>query len=222
MKEAAAREWKVGDVVGVVERQEPGLLSPAARWHLVQVMSGKEAAIGEHLRRYKCETYIPMLTVLRPVPRKRLSAKQRQSKARIMQPKLKPFMPGYLLVKFDMQAEWHALFRLAGVRGLWCKDGVPWQMPESELAKLRAREVDGAIPGEETVGAFCCYNVGDLVRLSQGPFAGFPATVDRLPSGYNPRDRLEELDESKRVTLLVNIFGRATPVDVHLGEFMPI
>lgn len=221
MKETGALEWKVGDVVGV--KAATTVVSSASAWHLVQVMTGRERTIAELLHRHGFETYFPLTTVMKMVPRKLLSAKQRRSTARIMRPKIVPLLPGYLLVLMDMKADdWHALFRLAGVHGVWCEGNLPVAIRQSDLDNLRGREVDGVIPGDVTLGALFCCKVGDRVRIANGPFASFPAVVERLPDGYQSGTRLEELDESKRVTLLVNVFGRPTPVDLALGGFEPI
>jgi transcription antitermination factor NusG len=221
MKEASALQWKVGDIVGAAAT--PVTNSPAAAWHLVQVMTGRERTIAVFLHRYGFTTYFPLTTIMKAVPRKKLSLKQRRSRARIMRPKIVPLLPGYLLVLMDMKADdWHALFRLAGVRGVWCEGNLPVLIRQLDLDNLRRREVDGVIPGDVTLGKLFCCKVGDNVRIASGPFASFPAVDERLPEGYQPGTRLEELDESKRVTLLVNIFGRPTPVDLALGEFEPV
>jgi len=223
MKETGALQWNVGDIVGLVSGERPRPQSPAAAWHLVQVMTGRERTVAEFLHRYRFETYYPLTTVMKAVPRKRLSAKQRRSKARIARPKIVPLLPGYLLVLMDMKAgDWHALFRLAGVRGVWCEGDLPVPIRQADLDNLRWREVDGVIPGDITIGSLFCGKVGDRVRITEGPFASFPAVIEELPPGYQPGERLEELDESKRVTLLVNIFGRPTPVHLPLGEFEAI
>jgi transcriptional antiterminator NusG len=222
MKEEGGLHWKVGDIVGV-KKAAPLINSAARAWHLVQVMTGREQTITEFLHRYGFKTYVPLTTVMKAVPRKLLSAKQRRSFARIMRPKIVPLLPGYLLVMMDMKTDgWHALFRLAGVRGVWCDGNLPVAIRQSDLNNLQRREVDGVIPGDVTLGALLCCKVGDNVRIASGPFANFPAIIERLPEGYEPGTRLEELDESKRVTLLVEIFGRPTPVDLPVSEFEPV
>lgn len=223
MKETGALQWNIGDIVGMVKGDALRPRSSAAAWHLVQVMTGRERTIAEFLRRYRFETYFPLITVMKPVPRKRLSAKQRRNGAHVRRPKIMPLLPGYLLVMMDMAGgDWHSLFRLAGVRGVWCEGELPVPVRQKDLDNLRGREVDGVIPGDVTLGALFCSKVGDQVRITDGPFASFPAVVELLPSGYQPGERLEELDESKRVTLLVNIFGRPTPVHLPFGEFEPV
>lgn len=211
---------KIGDFVDYVPVDPIAAQSPSAHWHVVQIMSGSETAVAAALKRYKFGIYYPRLRKMKAVPRKMLSAKQRKNGAIVKRPKIEALLPGYMFVHFDLtNSHWHDLFGLIGVRGIWCKGNIPYRVPDALIQAWLDTEVDGAIPGDQTVGALFPFEVGENVRVSSGPFASFPAVVERLPAGYNPTDIIEELDESMRVTLLVNIFGRETPVELSLGEF---
>lgn len=88
----------------------------------MQVNSGSEGAIAARLKRLRFGVYYPMLRVMRPKPRKLLSAAQRRAGAMVKRPVLEPLLPGYMLVQFDVgEDNWHEMFRIVGVRGLWCK-----------------------------------------------------------------------------------------------------
>jgi transcription antitermination factor NusG len=64
--------------------------------------------------------------------------------------------------------------------------------------------------------------IGERVRVASGPFASFTGTIVELPKGLEGVDlstiTLDELDESYRVHLLVDIFGRQTPVELSASE----
>jgi transcription antitermination factor NusG len=105
---------------------------------------------------------------------------------------------------------------------VWCEGDLPVPIRQRDLDNLRWREVDGVIPGDVTLASLFCGKVGDQVRIVSGPFASFPAVIEELPPGYQPGQRLDELDESKRVTLLINIFGRPTPTHLSIGEYEPV
>src|SRR5689334_10147234 len=83
-----------------------------ARWYLVNVVSGREAVAGEHLKRFKFEVYYPMTQVLKRVPRDQLSAAQRKSGSLIRKPKLEALFKGYMFVRFDVRnGAWQEVFR---------------------------------------------------------------------------------------------------------------
>lgn len=213
MKETGALEWKVGDVVGV--RAATTVVSPAASWHLAQTETGRERLAYDRLSDAGYEAYFPQMRVMRPVPRKLLSKRQRISGATVKRPQLSALFPGYIMIHFDKAVgTWHEIFDFAHVRGLvvsdrWTEDRTP---PDAVVARLRSVEVDGAVPGDTPLTVLP-FRVGEEVRITSGPFADFPAFVERLPTA-----KLQELDESMRIQLVINVFGGATPVDVEIGQ----
>jgi transcription antitermination factor NusG len=205
---------KIGDVIGIVEASH-GRADGNPVWHLAQTETGRERLAYERLSGAGYEVYFPQMRVMRPVPRKLLSKRQRISGATVKRPQLSALFPGYVMIRFDKEVgAWHEIFDFAHVRGLvvsdlWTADRTP---PDAVVARLRNLEVDGAVPGDTPVTAMP-FQIGERVRIVSGPLADFPAVVDRLPTA-----KLEELDESMRIQLVVNIFGGATPVDVEIGQ----
>ncbi|MGB3044184.1 MAG: transcription termination/antitermination protein NusG [Xanthobacteraceae bacterium] len=205
---------KIGDVIDVVETpRDRDAGNPT--WHLAQTETGRERLACERLSDAGYEVYCPQMRVMKTVPRKLLSKRQRINGATVKRPQLSALFPGYIMIRFDKDiGAWHEIFDFAHVRGLvvsdrWTKDR---SSPDDVVAGLRAVEVDGAVPGDTSV-AVLPYRVGEKVRITSGPFADFPAIVEKLPTA-----KLEELDESLRIQLVVNIFGGETPVDVEIGQ----
>lgn len=191
-----------------------------ARWHIVHVTSGSEAATGQHLKLFKFPFYYPITRILKRVPRKRLSAKQRKAGSSVRRPKDEPLFKGYMFVRFDADSGlWQEVFRMRGVRGMVYNNNVPVQVKDEMIASLKAREVDGVIPGETSIEDALGWKLGDEVVVDEGPFASFPGVVTRLPTGFTPGMSVEELDESTRCEILVSIFGRPTPVSLEVGQF---
>ncbi len=211
-----AREWKKGDVVGYVTPRR----NDQPHWYLAVSRTGAEQGTAAFLKDHGFGVYYPMTRVMKLVPRKLLSHKQRRNGAVVRKPKLVPLFPGYILVNFDMGApRWHELFDLAGVAGLVCNGRLPAEVDDAFVAKWQGLEVDGAVPGETPVAQL--FNVGDRARILSGPFASFEGIVERLPAGLQKQVRtgqLDELDESMCASLAVEIFGRWTPLNIELGQ----
>lgn len=190
-------------------------------WHLVQVSDGLNGLAVEFLKRLNIELYRPLMRVMKPVPSKKLSRAQRKSVLRPMREKIEPLFPGYAFVNYTEAGDrWREIFKIAHVRGLVCAGNLPVEVPWEMIQALVDREIDGAVPAETKLLEHPFF-VGDRVRVIDGPFASFPGTIEMLPT-MSKDDlaclTLEELDESCRVNLLVDIFGRATPVSLHLSQ----
>ena len=64
----------------------------------------------------------------------------------------------------------------------------------------------GVIKGEKTVRIHQVYNVGDVVKITEGPFASFSGSIKEVNS------------EKERLVVDVQIFGRPTPVEVNFSQ----
>lgn len=183
------------------------------RWHVVHCVGRTDTAVLEWLNdRFKFETYYPAVREMRPLPRKKLSARQRQSGVAIMRPQIVPFFPRYIFVRFNMGTpEWREMFKFAGVGGMVCDGNLPVWVSDNLIAAIKQREVDGAVPGKTL--ARVIFAIGDKVKVTDGPFASFPGIVEK---GLNVS--IEELDVDTRIKVAVNIFGRPTPVDLELTQ----
>lgn len=183
------------------------------RWHVVHCVGKTDRYVIEWLtEKFKFEIYYPVVQEMRPVPRNKLSAKQRQSDIEIMRPQRVPFFPRYVFVRFDMGKDnWREIFKFVGVGGMVCEGHLPVWVSDALITSIRAREVDGAVPGKTL--ARVIFAVGDEVVVQDGPFASFPGIVER---GIDVS--IEELDVDTRIRVAVNIFGRPTPVDLDLSQ----
>ena len=155
--------------------------------------------------------------------RKALSQAQRRNPIRPVREKVEQLFPGYAFLTFvETDERWREVFKFVGIRGLVCTGGRPVDVPWTMIEQLRAQEVGGAIPATTKLSAFP-FVVGERVRITDGPFASFGGIVDVIPkkhaNGINFGElTLDQLDESFRVTLLVDLFGRQTPIDLGLSQ----
>ena len=109
--------------------------------------------------------------------------------------------PGYVLVKMILTDEsWHLVRNSSGCTGFVGSDGKPVPLTEEEILSL------GVEHREISVG----FELGDTVKIIDGPLEGFLGTVDELdPDGNSVR-------------LIVSMFGRETPIDLELDQVEPV
>lgn len=174
-------------------------------WHLVQIAQPSLTLASEQLKWAGYSFYAPQMREMTLPKTSSLSLAQRKHRHLFGKEKLSPFFGAYRFVRFDSTLDpWHDLFKLVGVHGIGVADNLPVPMPDEFIAGLRAKEINGAIPGSTPVKALG-FRVGDTAKVNIGPFVGFEGTVERV-------------NESGRVRILLDIFTRQTPIDLTADE----
>lgn len=113
------------------------------------------------------------------------------------------FFPGYILLNVDLNEHtWHTVRDTPKVTGFVGDDLHPQALSDDEAMKIIGRIKDGALKPKPKV----MYEVGDSVRVTDGPFANFQGIVD------------EVFPEKGRVKVMVSIFGRETPVELEFVQ----
>jgi transcription antitermination factor NusG len=181
------------------------------KWYVVQCGRRTDQQVLDCFDRFRIETYYPRITQFKPMPRRRMSQAQRRSGLVVMQPTEAAVFPRYVFTRFDIQdREWREAFDVGGVSGLMCQSGMPIWMPDAAIETIRA-QVGHQIHTTDTMRVLL--NVGDEVFVNHGPFASFPGIVEEgldIP--------IEKLDAGTRIKVAVNIFGRATPVELEYWQ----
>ena len=115
------------------------------------------------------------------------------------------FFPGYVLAKLSMNDDvYHLVKNTPKVTGFLGSMGKPQPISEAEAARiLNTREEAAAAPKQQVK---VDYEIGDSVKVLDGPFATFNGIVEEL-----------DFDKNK-VKVAVSIFGRATPVELDFEQ----
>ena len=114
------------------------------------------------------------------------------------------FFPGYILLNVDLNDEtWHTVRDTPKVSGFVGNDLHPEPLSDAEAMKIIGRIRDGAEKPKPKV----IYEIGDVIRVTDGPFSNFQGVVE------------EVYPDKGRVKVLVSIFGRETPVEL---EFIQV
>jgi transcriptional antiterminator NusG len=113
------------------------------------------------------------------------------------------FFPGYVLVKMAMSDEaYHLIKNTPKVTGFLGADKKPVPISEAEARRILQQVQEGVERPKPSVS----FEVGEQVRVSDGPFASFSGQI-------------EEVDEVRaRLKVAVSIFGRATPVELEYSQ----
>jgi transcriptional antiterminator RfaH len=160
----------------------------ALQWYALRSKPRKEDVLWRQVQEHGFEVFYPRLRVNPVNPRSR---------------KIKPYFPGYLFVRADLEAAGLSTFQwMTHSTGLVCFGGEPSVVPENLIHAIRRRVEEIAQAGGEV---FDGLKPGDVIRISYGPFEGYEAIFDaRLPGSARVRVLLQLLSE-RRVPLELDV-----------------
>jgi len=207
------RPWS--DVLVELEGRHRAQTGP--RWYLVQCAPGEtDKHVCDWLKRNEYEHYYPQVRTMRLAQRRKLSQAQRRARIAVMREVLEPMFRRYVFTRFDMHTPgWREVFDVAGVKGIACEGGRYAPISDDLIARLRAAEVDGAIPG--SIPASQIFHLGQLVEVIEGPFASFRGEIKLIRTAT-----IDGVDSPVRLTAAINIFGRLTPAEFELWQVEPV
>jgi transcription termination/antitermination protein NusG len=172
-----------------------------ARWYIIHAYSGFENKVRDQiLAEAERKGLIPFIDAVE-VPTEQITEVRRGKKVKAE----RKFFPGYVLAKLTMTDDvYHLVKNTAKVTGFLGANNKPQPISESEAARiLNTKEELAAAPKKRVT---VDYEIGDQVKVLDGPFASFNGAV-------------EELDfEKNRVKVSVSIFGRPTPVELDFEQ----
>jgi len=173
-----------------------------SRWYIIHAYSGFENkvrdAINSEASRMGLERFVEQIEV----PTETVTEIKRGKKVQAE----RKFMPGYVLAKLEMNDQvYHLVKNTPKVTGFLGPGGKPQPIPDAQAARMLDTKEEAAVHGAKPK-INVDYEIGDSVKVLDGPFASFNGVV-------------EELDFDRgRVKVSVSIFGRATPVELEFEQ----
>ena len=171
----------------------------AKRWYIVQAYSNFERKVAEDIKQKVVANGLDHLFDDVLVPTEKVTEVRRGRKVDAE----RKFFPGYVLVKMELTDEtFHLIKNTPKVTGFLGADNKPIPISDDEAARILNQVKEGV----ERPNPSIIYEVGEQVKVVDGPFASFQGEV-------------EEVDgERSRLKVGVSIFGRKTPVELEFQQ----
>jgi transcriptional antiterminator NusG len=173
--------------------------NPNHKWYIVHAYSNFEKKVAESIREQArtqgldesfSEILVPTEDVIEIRRGRKINAERK-------------FFPGYVLVKMDLSDEaYHLVKNTPKVTGFLGSGLKPMPVSEREVARIIGAIEEGVERPKPTIS----FDVGETVRVIDGPFASFNGSVEQVD------------EERARLRVTVSIFGRATPVELEYSQ----
>ena len=192
----------MSNLEGVAYRARPGGARDermSKRWYIVHAYSNFERKVAEAIKDRAKAAGLSQLFEEVLVPTEEVVEVRRGRKVSSE----RKFFPGYVLVKMEMtDSAYHLIKNTPKVTGFLGTENKPIAITEEEAGRILQQVQEGVERPKPSV----TFEIGEQVRVADGPFASFNGLV-------------EEVDEERaRLKVAVSIFGRATPVELEYGQ----
>jgi transcription termination/antitermination protein NusG len=165
-----------------------------AAWFCLRVMAGREFLVEDELKKMDVEALVPTY-----------QGSETRRRGRLIEAPILPVLPGYVLVRcVPSAAAMAGLRRFEKVLDVVGSAETPYRVPEKYINKFIEKAKGGRY--DRRPPAPVAYEVGEPVRVMDGPFASFPGTVVSWDGPTN------------RVKVEVMIFGRETPIELDVAQ----
>jgi transcriptional antiterminator NusG len=173
-----------------------------SRWYIIHAYSGFENKVKDQILADATRMGLDSQVEAVEVPTEKVTEVRRGKKVTSD----RKFFPGYVLAKLNLSDDvYHLVKNTPKVTGFLGPNGKPQPISEAEAARiLSTREEAAAAAPKAKIKVD--YEIGDAVKVLDGPFASFNGVVEEL-----------DFDRS-RVKVSVSIFGRATPVELEFEQ----
>jgi transcriptional antiterminator NusG len=171
----------------------------AMRWYVTHVYSGSEQKVAQAIKEQAEQRGLSEAITEVLVPVEEVVEMRRGSKVKSE----RKFFPGYVLIRMELTDEtWVLVKNTPKVTGFLESGGKPTPILDREAERIVQQIQEGIDRPKPSI----TFEIGEQVRVSDGPFASF--------NGY-----VEDVDEEKaRLKVAVSIFGRSTPVELEYSQ----
>ena len=165
-----------------------------AKWYVVHTYSGYENAVKTSIEKFVTGRGMEDMILRIEIPLETVTEVTDSGATKEVERKV---FPGYVLIKMVMTDDtWHLVRNVRGVTGFVGSANKPIPLTVEEVVAM----------GMEKHEIVVKYNVGDHVRIMDGPLASFTGVVEEIEP------------EKNRVSVMVSMFGRETPVELELDQ----
>lgn len=170
-----------------------------AKWYIIHTMSGSEKsvkrAIEDQIVKNKMSEHFEEIVV----PVVEVPDVKRGKKVLVE----KKLMPGYVLIKMDMNDKsWHLVKQVPKITGFLGSKTTPEPLKEREVEKI-FKQIESETENALSSGM---YSVGDEVQVIDGPFDTFTGVVEEVDNG------------NQKLKISVSIFGKATQIELSFSQ----
>ena len=170
-------------------------MSENAKWYVVHTYSGYENAVKTTIEKLVTNRHLEDMVPELQIPLETVTEINEEGVAKEVERKI---FPGYVLIKMILTDDtWHLVRNVRGVTGF---------VGEASNKPIPLTDEEVLAWGMEKHEVVVSYNVGDTVRISDGPLESFTGVVDEIDADKN------------KVVVVVSMFGRETPVEMELDQ----
>ena len=169
-------------------------MSDSAKWYVIHTYAGYENAVKTSIEKFVTGRGMEDMILRMEIPMETVTEVTDSGATKEVERKV---FPGYVLIKMVMTDDtWHLVRNVRGVTGFVGSANKPIPLTEEEVLAM----------GMEKHEIVVKYSVGDHVRIMDGPLASFTGVVEEIEP------------EKNRVSVMVSMFGRETPVELELDQ----
>ena len=170
-----------------------------ARWYVLHAYSGYEKKVSENIMEQAKKLNISELIEKVSVPTQNIVEVKRGTRINTE----RRFFPGYILIKMILNDDTlHIIKNTPKLSGFLGTQGKPTPISNSEATRI----TEQMIQGEETVRPSIDYEIGEQIKVIDGPFASFNGQIEQINK------------EKAKLRVAVSIFGRPTPVELEYTQ----
>ena len=169
------------------------------RWYVLHAYSGYETKVADSIMEQASKIGISDQIEEISVPTQNIVEVKRGVRVNTE----RKIFPGYILIKMSLNEDtWHIIKNTPKLSGFLGTKGKPIPISNDEAKRISQQVIDGVEKSRPAV----MYDVGEQVKVIDGPFASFNGEIERID------------EEKARLRVAVSIFGRSTPVDLEYSQ----